>query len=108
MVEQSPETHIGEIVGMEDDYAHARITKPDGQEYGQYYDTKLLQEAGINTGDRIQITFSQEVEDSEIVVNMRIKGLGQAQTVEEIQAEMQESMHGVDLDLVRKKFGSHM
>ena len=108
MVERRPEIHSGEVTKMDGDFTYVTITNPDGQEYEQAFDTEFLQEAGISAGDRIQLTFTKGAEAREANVNLRIKGLGPARTVEEIQTEIEEIMQGVDLDLIRKQFGSHL
>ena len=93
---------------MEDDYSLVTLTNPDGLTYQRNFDTPFLRKAGISEGDRIEIEFTEEVVPGRTTVRMDIRGQGPAKSSEEIQAEIDEIMAGVDMDKIRRVFGSNL
>ncbi len=67
-----PETHLGIVTCMEDDYSTVRLRNPDGLEYSKNFETPFLQSVGIRTGDTVKIVFEERVEGREAIVTMRV------------------------------------
>jgi len=103
--EKSQEVHLGRVERMDEDFTYVTITKPDGQQYRRAFVTEVFREAGIETGNDVQLTFNTEVGPGEVNVNLQIKDSGPALNYEEVAAEIRGVMK--DLDLIRQKFGSH-
>lgn len=85
-----PETHLGIVIWMEEDFCTVRLQNPQGQIYERDFETPFLQSIGIELGDSLRIVFEGKIEGKEAVVTMRVS---KQEPVAETQPDDQESFN---------------